>query len=184
MGNDNNVREMSREQIKIASTTQRIRMLRGLFTGFTGNDDENRIKVILEISQDIGDVVTVIDGADPWDLAYATDGEQYTRLRQFFKDYYYRKTAQNNALRIIRKCLDGETAEWEEEMVIDILEKHPNARSIIEEIGRIYQPESSATGRDADYKNGLYKLEWQLDGKEEEALKTMFGSSNQGWWNF
>jgi hypothetical protein len=33
-------------------------------------------------------------------------------------------------------------------------------------------------------KNGLYKLEWQLDGAEEDTVTNLFGSSGLSWINF
>ena len=182
MYHDDEVRSMTRAQITAAPTTQKIRMIRGLFSGYTGGDDERTILTILDVSRGTGDLVTVIDGADAWDLTYATDGKEYGQLRNIFFNEYYDKTAQNTALRLIRKCMDGETANWEEQMVVDILEKHPDRRSIVNQIGKHY--EGPASGSDADFKNGLYKLEWQLDGARQDKLHELFGSSGFGWWNF
>ncbi|MBD2124762.1 DUF4157 domain-containing protein [Trichocoleus sp. FACHB-262] len=177
---DDQVRSMAREQITAASTTQKIRMIRGLFNGYTSGDDESTILTILDVSRGTGDLVTVIDGADAWDLMYAIDGENATQLRALFKNHYYEQTVSQTALRLIRKCIDGETAEWEEEMVADILGCRSGDRhSIVEQLGKIY--EGPATGEDAHFKNGLYKLEWQLDGAEEKALQQLFGSSGIGW---
>lgn len=131
-------------------------------------------------------MVTIIDGSDAWDMMYSIDGNNATGLRNFFVQHYYAQTAQNTAMRLIRKCIEGETAEWEEQMVVDLLEHQPkpNGRALIEQIGQIYQPDGPATGKDASFKNGLYKLEWQLDGAEEERLHQVFGKSDQGWWKF
>jgi len=178
------ISQMSNSDITGLPATERMRMIRGLLRGATVGADESTILRILQASQGSGDVVTIIDGADAWDMMYSIDGNNATSLRNFFLQHYYAQTAQNTAMRLIRKCIEGETAEWEEQMVVDLLEKQPNRRSLIEQIGQIYQPDGPATGEDANFKNGLYKLEWQLDGTEEDRLQQLFGSSNQGWWNF
>ena len=85
-------------------------MIRGLLVGGTYGDDENAILTVLGASLDAGDLVVVIDAADAWDLAYAFNGEEYTKLReQYFVRHYYARTVQQTAERLIRKCLDGET---------------------------------------------------------------------------
>ncbi len=176
------VLQMQPGDIAALPATTRIRMLRGLFRGATVGSDETAVLRILKASIQAGDVVTIIDGADPWDLMYALDGVEFTQLRTLFRETYYGKTSQENALRLLRKCLDGETAEWEEEMVVDVLQYQPNGHALVERIGQIY--DGPATGEDAHFKNGLYKLEWQLDGAEEERLHDLFGESDISWWNF
>ena len=55
-----------------------------------------------------------------------------------FGTQYYGATAANTALRLARRCMDGETAEWEEEMVADIVEARADRVALIREIGRAY----------------------------------------------
>jgi Domain of unknown function (DUF4157)/Family of unknown function (DUF5995) len=176
------IKSMSDSDIALIPATQKVQMIRRLLKGWTGGEDETTILRMLNASKTSGDLAVLIDGSDAWDMMYAIDGANAKTLREFFRDNYYGKTGQQTALRLIRKCLDGETAEWEEEMVADLLQKRDDRRSIVEEIGNIYG--GPATGSDKNFKNGLYKLEWQLDGAEEEAIYSLFGSSDLGWWNF
>ena len=60
--------------------------------------------------------------------------------------------------------MDGETAEWEEEMVADIVVTRADRVALIREIGRAYP---SMNGSD-DFRKGLNKLEWQLDGARRD----------------
>jgi hypothetical protein len=176
------ISHMSGSNIAALPAMQKVQIIRRLLNGYTGSADENTIIRIFEASKETGNLITVIDGADAWDLMYATDGKQAKQLRQFFRANYYGKTAIHTALRLIRKCLDGETAEWEEAMVADILEVRGDGRSIVETLGEFYK--GPAKGSDAKFKNGLYKLEWQLDGEEEKTIHSLFGSSNLKWYNF
>ena len=80
------------------SAVERVQMIRGLLVGGTYGDDENAILTVLGASLDAGDLVVVIDAADAWDLAYAFDGEEYTKLReQYFLRHYYARTVQQTA---------------------------------------------------------------------------------------
>jgi hypothetical protein len=183
---DTEIREslasMSDSDIAKLPTTQKVQMIRRLLKGWTGGEDEATILRMLNASKTSGELTVIIDGADAWDMMYAIDGENSKKLREFFRENYYSKTAQQTALRLIRKCLDGETAEWEEEMVADLLEKRDDRRSIVEEIGNIYG--GPLKQGDKNFKNGLYKLEWQLDGAEEATITQLFGSSGLSWASF
>ena len=95
---------------------------------------------MLGASLDAGDLIVVIDAADAWDLAYAFDGEEYTKLREdYLVRHYYARTVQQTAQRLIRKCLDGETADWEERMVVEILEQRADAGALVRWLGGIYK---------------------------------------------
>jgi Family of unknown function (DUF5995) len=155
--------------------TEKVQMIRRLLKGWTGGEDETTILRMLNASRNSGDLGVIIDGSDAWDLMYAIDGANTKKLREFFKDNYYGETGQQTAWRLMRKCLDGKTAEWEEEMVADLLQKRDDRRSIVEEIGNIYG--GLATGSDKNFKNGLYKLQCSLDGVEEDTVTCLFGSS-------
>lgn len=61
-------------------------------------------------------------------------------------------------------------------MVVDVLEDHPDGRALVEEVGRAYYPSGSRSS-DAAFRNGLRKLEWQLDGEEQDRLEALFGAS-------
>lgn len=167
---------LSDAEIRAIPAVERVRMLRGLYRRGTDNEDEAAILKILRAS--IGEeLVTLVNGADAWDLMYATDGEEAAQLRGIFRAHFYPNTARNEALRLVRKCLDGETAEWEEVMVVDILEDHPDGRVLVEELGRAYYPTGSRA-TDAAFRNGLRKLEWQLDGEDQDRIEALFGTSS------
>jgi hypothetical protein len=170
LGSDNAIRDeidrLGRSGLATHSAVERVQMIRGLLVGGTYGDDENAILTVLGASLDAGDLVVVIDAADAWDLAYAFDGEEYTTLReQYFLRHYYARTVQQTAQRLIRKCLDGETADWEERMVVEILEQRADAGALVRWLGGIYP-----TGPDP-FKSGLNKLEWQLDGEDEDRVR-------------
>lgn len=146
----------------------RIRMLRGLMRGATLDDDEATILTVLDDSRTIGDVLTVVDGANAWDLMYATDGAESKALRRFLIANYYGATSGSVALTLIRRCMDGETAEWEEEMVADLLVTRygVDGEDLLAKIGKAY----GGTGR-AD---GLNKVQWQLDGADQDRVDALY----------
>jgi hypothetical protein len=153
--------------------SDRIRMLRGLMSGATFDDDEATILDVLRASLTAGDVVTVIDGASPWEMAYAVDGDEFKQLRAFFRAHYYPATSQSAALTLICRCLDGETAEWEEEMVADIILDRSDGRTLITQIGERYDG--------GGFSEGLNKLEWQLDGADQDRIEAVHGTSGSFW---
>jgi hypothetical protein len=147
---------------------ERIRMIRGLLAGATFDDDETTLLEILRGAVVAGDAVTVIDGANAWDLAHATDGDEYEQLRSFFQQRYYGSTSRSMAVTLIRRCVDGETAEWEEEMVADLLvARHAvDGREILTELGRVYEGGGFAEGRS--------KVQWQLDGSDQDRVDALY----------
>lgn len=144
--------------------TERIQMLHALSSGATMNEDELTMISVLHASKEAGDLVTVIDGADAHTLAYDVDGDEYDVLRQFLRANYYAATSQDRAFNLIFQCIDGETAEWEEEMVMDILEARSDARDLIIRVGQ---------GEGGGFDAGVNELEWQLDGAEEDRLDSL-----------
>ncbi|MDP2313197.1 MAG: DUF5995 family protein [Pseudomonadota bacterium] len=166
---DNAVREdVARNGTAKKTTGERIRMIRGLLAGATFDDDENTLLEILRGAVVAGDVVTVIDGANAWDMAYATDGDEFDELRSFFQQRYYGRTSRSMAVTLIRRCMDGETAEWEEEMVADLLvARHGvDGAEILTEIGRVYD--------EGGYAEGLNKVQWQLDGEDQDRVDDLY----------
>ena len=153
-------------------------MLRRLQLGITAGGDERAILSLLYASRLAGDVVKVIDGANAWDLMYATDGAAAIELRQIFWHSYYAHTAADTAFTTICRCMDGETARWEGQMVVDILDaRHStDGKAIIERIGQKYKLRG-----DTDLQRGLNKLEWQLDGARQRRLTELYGDSGK-WW--
>jgi hypothetical protein len=171
------------EEIAALPAIRRVQYLRALQSGAAIGDDEALVLRILRASS--ADLVTIVDGADAWDLMYALDGSSATSLREIFRTQYYGLTAANTALRLARRCMDGETAEWEEEMVADIVEARADRVALIREIGRAYP---TMNGSD-DFAKGLNKLEWQLDGADEDRIHAILAadgaapsSSSGEWW--
>jgi hypothetical protein len=149
---------------------RRVQYLRALCAGVTGGSDEALVLRILRASS--ADLAVVVDGADAWDLMYALDGANATALRTLLQGGYYASTALATGLRLVRRCMDGETAEWEEEMVADIVVARSDRVDLIKAIGRGYP---SMNGSD-DFHKGLNKLEWQLDGDDETRVHAVLGT--------
>lgn len=181
---DTSIRAMlagvSPTELARAPALQRVQWVRRLFTGATFNADEDAILKILSASRAAGDLVNVVDGADAWDMMYSLDQAQATTLRTMLRADYYAATAVQTALRLIQKCLEGETAEWEEQMVIDLLEarQSTDAHALIQQLGQIYG--GPTAGAEASYRSGLATLEAQLDGEDRDRLHRIFGRSNGG----
>lgn len=135
------------------SATTKVRILRALFKGGTFNEDENAIIRVLNQSVSDPAFVEIVDGADAWDLMYALDFSQNNRLRNLLRTHYYKATSQKTAIRLINKCLSGETAEWEEEMVVDILKTRLDRNQLIAQIG-------------------VYEILYNLTGAEFEIMKS------------
>jgi hypothetical protein len=173
---DDQVRELAGEQgdaglsKKLAS--DRIRMIRALMSGATFNDDEATILLILRASVTAGDEVTVIDGAGAWDMLHAIDGAEYDTVRQFFRDNYYQRTSGATAFTHLTRCMDGMTFEWEEEMIADLLCDRADGKTLIKQIGAHYDG--------GGFDEGLSKVEWQLDGADQDRVAAIHGETS--WW--
>jgi hypothetical protein len=149
--------------------SERVRMIRRLLTGLTFDSDEATILTILNASLLAGDHGAVVDGANAWDMLCATDGEEYDSLRAWLRRNYYPTTTASIATTLLHRCLDGETAEWEEEMVADLLLDRADGRALVTELGASYEG--------GGFAEGLMKLEWQLDGADETRITEAFGQS-------
>ena len=148
--------------------SDRSRMLRGLMAGSCGDDDENAILAILRHAVGLGEAATLIDAANAWDLGYAVDGSEFDQLRTIFRASYYRQTSQSMATTLICRCMDGHTAEWEEEMVADILVDRAGSdgRAIVTDIGRRYEG--------GGFDEGVDKIQWQLDGVDQDRFDAVY----------
>ncbi len=155
---------------------RRVQYLRSLFAGATIGNDETLILRILNESVTAGDLVTVLDGADAWDMMYALDLGNASTLRNLFRDHYYAQTAQVTAMRLIYKCMDGETAEWEEHMISDLIVKRADRRAIVAELGRHYRP-----GSGDDVRAGVEQLDSELVGEDEDLAHRALGLTETSW---
>jgi Family of unknown function (DUF5995) len=121
---DDDVREkidgLTDTEIADLPTSERMRMLFGLMAYYSGNADEAAIYRILENST--RDFVDLVNAAGAWRLALVTDFSDYDKLRNLLVLRYYGEVAPTTAGGIIKKCADGETANWEETMIIDVLQ--------------------------------------------------------------
>ena len=166
---DNETRAKSYSELQKASTSARIRMLRGLLRGVTFNGDEDAALSILRISIKEGDFVAVVDAASAWDICYALDGKQYDAVRMLFLHHYYRHTARSTAQTIIERCMKGDTAEWEERMIADIIVGRSDRRELVTAIGRNHGGGADAyrTGRKLVY----FNVTWAEQTEVERVLE-------------
>lgn len=146
--------------------SERAYMIDRLCRGMTGNADEEAILSILRASARVGDAVSVIDVTGAYVIASSLHGSQYQALRALYREHYYRRAGQEQVIAIIRRCMDGMTAEWEEEMIADILVDRSDGREIITRIGAI-------DGR-GGFAEGLDKLQWQLDGGDQRRIDAIY----------
>ena len=152
------------EQIGALPAVRRVQYLRALQSGATIGDDETLVlRILRRLARRPRDGRRRRRRLGP-DVR-ARHAATRTSLRQILiAPQYYGATAANTALRLVRRCMDGETAEWEEEMVADIVVTRADRVALIREIGRAYP---SMNGSD-DFRKGLNKLEWQLDGARRD----------------
>jgi hypothetical protein len=173
---DNRARAWIRRQSPAAlgrqSVADRVRMIKVLLDGPTLDDDENAILRVLRASVAAGDQVAVIDTVGAHGMVDDFDGSEYKQIRALLRASYYGQTSQGNALRLIAACIDGWTREWEESMIVDVLELQPNGRALVEQVGQRYG--GSAKGPDKYFRNGMHELEDQLDGSDETKLHQLF----------
>jgi len=125
---------INNKDLSTLSATTRVRLIRALFKGNTFNEDEEAILKVLRASVSDPAFVDIVDGGDAWDLLYAFDFSQHVQLRALFKRYYYSNTGLSTAIRLAKKCLQGETAEWEETMVLDLIIATSESQKFIHEI--------------------------------------------------
>ena len=186
-GDDDSAHEqldaMTDAQIARLPAVRRVQHLRALNSGATVGDDQWLVLRILRASS--ADLVLVVDGADAWDLLYAVDGLEFTELRGLLLTRYYAETALFTALRLVRRCIDGETAEWEQQMVADIVVGRPDRVDLVRRLGAHYSDMSG----DDDFHRGLNKLEWQLGGEAEDRVHAVLAwdsaapaSESGEWW--
>lgn len=142
--------------------SERSYMLDRLCRGSTGNKDEEAILKILRASVSAGDAVSIIDVVGPHLLAKNLHGGQWDQLKSIFQQSYYTQCSQDAALDLIQRCISGRTAEWEEEMIADLLVLRSDGRQLITRIG---------SGNFAD---GLNKVQWQLDGGDQRRVDAQY----------
>ena len=167
---DERVRNMTREpRLDEKPLSQRVSMVNRLLSGSTGNDDEAGIIRILRASKKAGDLVPLIDRVGAIRIAEDVHGSDWTVVKQIFQDHYYRSMSHETAFMMLNTCIIGDTVEWEEEMIADILTSRSDGEKLIERLG------------EGDRKEGLNLLEWNLDGGDQSRVQRMYGKSGK-WW--
>jgi hypothetical protein len=146
--------------------SERSYMLDRLCRGITGDADEDAILAVLRASARAGDAVTVIDVAGAYLLARRVHGSQFQELRSFYRQHYYPGAGQEQLVALLRRCMDGMTAGWEEEMIADILVDRSDGKALIAQIGAIYHG--------GGFAEGLNKVQWQLGGGHQRRVDAIY----------
>ena len=68
---------------------------------------------------------------------------------------------------MLKTCIIGDTVEWEEEMIADILTSRSDGWKLIERLG------------EGDESDGLNLLEWNLDGEDQNRVERKYGKSGK-----
>ena len=145
-------------------------MVKRLLSGATANGDENSIIKILRASRRAGDFVQLVDQVGAHTLASDIHGGEWATVKSMYKNWYYPHTSQSKAFVLLNTCLVGRTSEWEQEMIADIVCLRSDGRRLITRLG----------GGEG-FKEGLNKLEWNLDWSDQTRVTDMYGSSGK-WW--
>jgi uncharacterized protein YnzC (UPF0291/DUF896 family) len=150
-------------EVELANSTliQRSAMVHRLLKGLTLDTSERAILKLLRASRRAGDLVQIIDTVDAHRLADKLDGKEGEQLRELLRKHYYPHINQNDAFKLICLCIDGHTAEWEQEMIADLLTNCPPemSRDLIEQIGLHYRKQRTLNA-------GLFELDDHLDGAD------------------
>ena len=71
---------------------------------------------------------------------------------------------------MLNTCIIGDTSEWEEEMIADLLVLRNDGRQLITRLGE-----------GDGFTAGLCTVEWQIDGTDQDRVEAVFGTSGR-WW--
>ncbi|MGB0639756.1 MAG: DUF5995 family protein [Myxococcota bacterium] len=165
---DERVRNMTRApSLDEKPLTQRVSMVKRLLSGSTGNADEAGIIRILRASKKAGDLVPLIDRVGAIRIAEDVHGADWKVVKQIFRDHYYRSMSHATAFMMLKTCIIGDTVEWEEEMIADILTSRSDGWKLIERLG------------EGDESDGLNLLEWNLDGEDQNRVERKYGKSGK-----
>jgi hypothetical protein len=151
----------------------RVAMVKRLMEGVTRDDDEAAIHKVLIASVRRGDLVQLVDTVGAHKIAAEIHGDEWRRVQDVFRRSYYPQTGQAAAFRLISTCIVGATSEWEQEMIADLICLRSDGRDLIKRVGGAFEG--------GGFKEGLNKLEWQLDGEDQARITRKFGSSGT-WW--
>jgi pimeloyl-ACP methyl ester carboxylesterase len=151
-------------------TTQRAAAIDRLRRGITGDRDEQAVLKLLRASAQAGDLVPVVDAADAYLMTDALDGAEFRQLRQLLRTNYFPHINQERAFALLCNCIDGATAEWEEELIADLLTALPRAEgsALVTRLGQHYHDEATLNA-------GRLVLKEQLDGADWGRVVAAFG---------
>ncbi len=137
--------------------------------GETADWEETTIVDILETCRGQANFPAVVEVAGVDRILDNVDGDNYQHAKEYMQSGYYTRMQMAIAFAVINAALDElSTEEYQEEMIVDILELHPSGRGIITKIGE-------STGKEGDkFKLGIEKLKGTLDGEEESRLTRKF----------
>jgi hypothetical protein len=161
------IKSLGPEGLKKTGAVERVRWIRRLIRGAVFDRDREAVVSVLSASKDVGELVIVIDAADAYDIMRSfgsLDSLAFSRTSldgQFMRGYYS-GTATVTAIRLIEKCIVGETSNWEKSIVANILEVRGDVKEIVTEIGRKH-PDSKYD----DLNAGVAAIRW--------AMKTLTG---------
>ncbi len=135
------ISSLGSEGLKRTGAVERVRWIRRLIRGATYDSDRQGVMAVLAASKEVGDITIVIDAADAYDISQsfgAFDNLAYSRTSldaAYLRDYYSR-TAAVTAIRLIQKCIVGETSNWEKSLVVNILEVRTDIKDVVTDIGK------------------------------------------------
>jgi pimeloyl-ACP methyl ester carboxylesterase len=164
------VRLTTEEELAQTPTAQRAAAVDRLRRGLTGDRDEQCILKLLRASAQARDLVSIVNTVDAYQLADALDGANFRRLRMLLRRSYFLYIDQEHAFRLLRRCVDGATTEWKEELIADLLTSCPReiGHNSLVRIGLHYENKPSVSA-------GLSTLKGQVDGEDWGRIVNMFG---------
>ena len=149
---------------------ERVAMVRRLLEGATLNADEQSIIRILNASKKQNDLVQLIDRVGAVRMARDINGDEWKKVKKIFQDHYYTQTDQSVVKALLKSAINRRTEEWEEEMIADILTMRKDGYNLIRFLGN-----------GEGFHEGLNKVEWSLDGADQDRIEAVFGTSGKFW---
>lgn len=151
-------------------TIQRAAVIDRLQRGITNDGDEQAILKLLHSSAQAGDIVSIFSVVELYQLGNAIDGEEFQQLRQVLQTHYFPSIDEEPAFALLKSCIDGATAEWEEELIADLLVSCPTSigQSLVTRLGEYYR-------KHTELRAGLLVLKEQLDGAEWGRIVAVYG---------
>ncbi len=168
------VANTTREELARYDPVGRTRILASLI------DDYNGSLIVKLLRASVGSgLVDVVSGAEAHSVLSATSGGSFETAKTLLEEHYWPAVDHHTALFAIKQCLDGTTNNWQETLVLDILETRDDDRELIESLGDA--PQYSDYEGENDFDRGLSVLEYFFDGWQDTELEERYGDSSQSW---